>query len=330
MNFHIQLIILSSLIFFFSILFFSYFKIIAKKLKLTDHPTPENVHEHVIPTGSGIIFFLIFQVSFIIFFLNNDLFLKILPKNYFLIIFGVSILCIVSFYDDLKKIHPVVRLAIQITIIMLCISTLYLDKFFLPLKLTIFLFVYFWVYLINVVNFTDGSDGFLATNSIIFFLSIILLQINTELTASFFFCFFILPSILGYLIFNKPPAKIFMGDSGSIFLGFFIGYISLETILNGYYNIVISLLAYPLIDCTYTLIKKTLNGNYPWARMFDYYFLLPIKKNKNHKLVFNSNLIFNVINFMIILTQIIYGIKTLCTLSLIASLILINYFRSYR
>ena len=118
-----------------------------------------------------------------------------------------------------------------------------------------------------------------------------------------------------------------MGDSGSIFLGFFIGYISFETILNGYYSIIISLLAYSLIDCTTTLIKKTIKGNYPWARMFDYYFLIPIKNTHNHQKVFIANSIYNFINLIIVVIQIIYGYEILCIMSIFLSILLIKYYK---
>jgi phospho-N-acetylmuramoyl-pentapeptide-transferase len=194
--------------------------------------------------------------------------------------------------------------------------------------LTIFLFVYFWVYLINIINFTDGSDGFLTTNSIIFFLTIIIFQLNSQITISFYFASFILPMLLAFFIFNKPPAKIFMGDTGSVLLGFLIGYIALESIINGHINLIVSLLAYTILDCTLTLIIKTMKGNYPWARMFDYYFLIPIKKDKKHFRTFYANLIYNFLNLIIIIIQILYDIELLCIVSIGMSLILIRYYRN--
>ena len=81
-----------------------------------------------------------------------------------------------------------------------------------------------------------------------------------------------IPVLLAYLFFNKPNAKIFMGDAGSIFIGFLIGFISIQTIILGRFDIVVSLLAYAYIDCTLTIIKKVFKKQYPWARLFDYFF----------------------------------------------------------
>jgi UDP-N-acetylmuramyl pentapeptide phosphotransferase/UDP-N-acetylglucosamine-1-phosphate transferase len=120
-----------------------------------------------------------------------------------------------------------------------------------------------------------------------------------------------------------------MGDAGSIFIGFLIGYISINIIIINRLDIIISLLSYTFTDCTLTIIKKTFKGQSPWARLFDYYFLVPVKNNQSHKKVFNANLIYNLAIFCIVLLQIIFDLKLLCVLSFFLSLILIYYFSSF-
>ena len=63
---------------------------------------------------------------------------------------------------------------------------------------------------------------------------------------------------------------------------------------------------YPLLDCTITLIIKIKNGYYPWARLFDYFFLGPIKKNNNHSLVFKTIIFYLVLNFIIFVGQLFF------------------------
>ena len=86
-------------------------------------------------------------------------------------------------------------------------------------------------------------------------------------------------------------------------------------------------MAYSLIDCTTTLIKKTIKGNYPWARMFDYYFLIPIKNTHNHQKVFIANSIYNFINLIIVVIQIIYGYEILCIIVFFYQYYLLNITR---
>jgi UDP-N-acetylmuramyl pentapeptide phosphotransferase/UDP-N-acetylglucosamine-1-phosphate transferase len=132
------------------------------------------------------------------------------------------------------------------------------------------------------------------------------------------------------MIYNKPKAKIFMGDSGSIFLAYLIGFCSIELIILGKWHIVISLLSYTFLDCTITLIKKTIDGHAPWARLFDYYFLKPIRINKkNNFLVFRYNLIYNFLNLTIVFFQVYLDLKYLFVLSIAFSLILMNKYKNF-
>ena len=63
-----------------------------------------------------------------------------------------------------------------------------------------------------------------------------------------------------------------MGDSGSIFLGYIIGLYSLYFLSINRIDIMITLICYPFMDCSLTIIRKMLDGKYPWERLFDYNF----------------------------------------------------------
>jgi len=302
------------------------------KFKLVDLPNKLNVHKGEIPTSAGIIFCIIFLIFIIIFTKFNTIFINKIsdPKNFTIFLISLIALVLISFYDDFKKIHPVTRLFFQLTIIFFCTSLFDTSKLQFPLKLIFFFMIYFWVYTLNVINFTDGVDGFLATNAITFFLSVcIFYNYNLDTNFNFLLSLIILSIMLAYLIFNRPKATLFMGDSGSIFLGYLMGYISIQFIINERIDIVISLLSYTYLDCTFTIIKKILSKQAPWARLFDYFFLIPVKNNFSHAKVFYANLIYNFIIFAIVLLQIFLNIKLLCLVSVFASICLIFYFKSF-
>jgi UDP-N-acetylmuramyl pentapeptide phosphotransferase/UDP-N-acetylglucosamine-1-phosphate transferase len=310
-------------------LFICYIKI-SFKFKLIDQPNDLSVHKNNIPTGAGIIFLIIFYLFLIFykFFIPEDLFL--LQKNLFILIVSLTFLSLISFYDDIYNIHPLIRLFFQITTIFFCTSLFNLELVSLSIKILIFLIIYFWVYTINIINFTDGVDGFLAINALTFF-SCIFLYFNflDNVNFIYYICLIMIPVLLAYLIFNKPNAKIFMGDTGSIFIGFLIGFISIQTTILGRFDIVVSLLAYTYIDCSLTIIKKVFKKQYPWARLFDYFFLIPIKNKFSHKKVFFANCIYNSCISAIILMQIFFNIKYLCLLSLLLAVLLLLYFNSF-
>jgi len=321
------------LIFIFSTLSFKLFIYIAKNKNFTDKP--ENISSHTIttPTSGGLVMFLIFlpAVLYFVYFLNFNN--EYLPNKLYLFFICLTVFSIFSFYDDVKDIHPIYRLIIQFFLILLSSPLFNLNEFPFEnmIKLNLILYLYFYIYFLNIINFTDGTDGFLSVNSISFFIGIIILSIFEN---NFHFIelisFIILPILFSFLIFNKPQAKLFMGDTGSIFLGYLIGFCSIELISNGKWYIVISLISYTFLDCTTTLIKKSLNGHYPWARLFDYYFLKPIKQSKNnHRIVLKYNLIFNILNLMVIFFQVSYDLKYLFIISMILSIMLMYKYSQF-
>ena len=101
---------------------------------------------------------------------------------------------------------------------------------------------------------------------------------------------------------------MYLGDSGSIFFGFINGFLFLELITINKLNLAISLLIYPLFDCTWALLKKTLDRKLPWADISNYSFLQPIiKKNDNKYFIFYFNILFNFLSSICIFLQIFYG-----------------------
>ena len=100
----------------------------------------------------------------------------------------------------------------------------------------------------------------------------------------------ILPDFVGisFLIYNKPRAKIFLNDVGSIPIGYIIGFCILNLAKQSEWIMMISIFFYFIFDVTLTLIKKIQKGYYPWARLFDYQFLQPVLKGgKKHFFVLN-------------------------------------------
>jgi UDP-GlcNAc:undecaprenyl-phosphate GlcNAc-1-phosphate transferase len=309
------------------------YKKLSYKLNILDIPNYLSVHSKKTPTGAGIVFFIIFFLLYLLsitdLIKDFDLFQN--QKNYRILFISLGMLSAISFYDDIKNIHPVIRLFFQCTIIFFCTSLFdYTNIDNIPLKLCIFATIYFWVYTINIINFTDGVDGFLATNAITFFFATFFyFYLIESKTFLYYLSLIMVPILFAYLFFNRPKALLFMGDSGSIFIGFLMGFASIQLIFLGRYDIAITLLSYTYIDCTITIIKKILNKQYPWARLFDYYFLIPIKNNFPHKKVFFANLVYNSCIMAIVAIQIIYNIKLLFILSLFLATCLIFYFNSF-
>jgi UDP-GlcNAc:undecaprenyl-phosphate GlcNAc-1-phosphate transferase len=304
-----------------SFISFYYF---VKSKKFLDNPDYLSVHSKSTPTCGGLIFFLTIVFGLIFFMLfENKKFTNSLPNRFYIFFFAYMTFFLISLYDDIKNFNPIYRLIVQVSLIFFCISCIDINYFNIPLKLSFLIILYLWVYNINIINFIDGSDGFLAIYALKFFTSIIFLCIFEKYNILiFYFAILIIPLLISFLFFNKPRARLFMGDCGSIQLGFLMGFASIYITTLGHWNIALSLIAYPFLDCTLTLLNKMKSGHYPWARLFDYYFLLPIKKNaNNHYFVFKINLIFNILSLLIITLQILFNLKFLFIINFILSII---------
>ena len=281
-------------------------------------------------TSLGISFYIIFFLSLIYLFLYSDL-INYLPNRYYIFFVALTILTIISYIDDKNEIDAKIKLIIQLIVVYFSLTNLELQNINLPLKLTIFLALVTWVYIINVVNFIDGSDGHCSLFLIFFMLGIFLIgYVNKTITYSIIINFTLIPSLIFFLLFyNLPKAKAYMGDTGSIFFGFIVGFVSLEYLLMGKIICVLTLLIYPLLDCTLTLIIKMFKGYYPWVKLGDYFFLIPIRKNNLHKNVLLASLIFNMINLTTLYLILKYN-NYFFLLSLFSALVLLYYFKSFK
>jgi len=315
---------------------FSLYRNIALKNKFIDKPESISMHKDGIPTGAGIVIVFSLVVFYLI--LKSNLFLEIKTSSYpnrdYLLIFSILILGFINFYDDIKQIHPIYRLAAHFVLVM---SSLPLFSFlgfeyyqYIPQKILIMLIIFLWIYLINIYNFLDGSNGYLTINSIPPFLifSFVYFEKNLINFNSYLSLFMIL--ILSvYLIFNFPKAKLFIGDSGSIIIGYLIGYLFFVLILDGYWNVALAMACYPIMDVSLTIIRKMKNGHYPWERLFDYFFLRALTAtNYNHQKIFYISLFYNLINLFVIFMMIKFQTEILIIATIVLSIMKIILFNS--
>ena len=164
------LVILSSIL--ISLILFSKFNLIADKIGLIDNKNPNYTFKPT-PTGAGIIFIIIFFLGNIIFYFSDE-FRSSVPNRYYLLILSSLILSVTSFRDDIKNVDPILRLLIQFVCIYISLSCLSLNQIDIPFKLSILIVFGMWVYITNITNFIDGTDGFLVTHALFFFLNIFL------------------------------------------------------------------------------------------------------------------------------------------------------------
>lgn len=229
------------------------------------------------PSLGGISFFIIFLLSIIGFafiFKNFELF------N--LQVSGIIAISTIGFlmglFDDAYNTKPLIKFLTQFlcgVILILTGTTINLFNIpFIDYPLTVL-----WIVgMMNSINMLDNMDAITSTVSsfIIMFLILVLFNTNNVISPLFFMLLGVLGSLLGFLYYNWNPSKIYMGDTGSQFLGAFLGGISIILLWNhdksGTYlgsskNIILVLLAFaiPIIDTVTVSIKRIRRGKSPFV-----------------------------------------------------------------
>ena len=319
---------------FFSYFLFSFF--FKKKFCITKIDEFSNFKRKNIVTGFGIVFIPLIVINF---FLYQIFFGRIdLPINFIFFFTALCLITLISYFDDLYNLDPRIRIVSHFLLTFVGLSCIPHSDFFLPIKLSILFSIFIWVYLINTTNFIDGADGFCLVNVIFFFFGVLYIVYFYNLNLySYYIIIFALPFLLFFfLFFNYPIAKSFMGDSGSVFCGYLVGFSSLEIFFNGYYIYAFALFSYPIIDVTFTLIKKFLKGHAPWKRLGDYYFLIPKKKKKKvknflitEKKLFYSIALLNILNFFVLLVSLFLKNELVSLICFFNSFLMTRVYKNY-
>ncbi|NLZ38107.1 MAG: undecaprenyl/decaprenyl-phosphate alpha-N-acetylglucosaminyl 1-phosphate transferase [Firmicutes bacterium] len=225
-----------------------------------DKPNARKVHNSYMPRLGGLAIFAGFCTATVTL-VGQD------PKIAGLL-FGSTVVLLFGIADDIRGISPWMKLLGQfmaaLIVIYFGIKIDYvnnpLNGFFqlgaLGIPLTIF-----WIMgITNAVNLIDGLDGLASGISAIALLTFAVIAYQSNLNTAAQLSLILVGAILGFLRYNFYPAKIFLGDSGSMFLGFIISGISAYGIVNGAppYAFIISILALgvPILDTFLAIIRR--------------------------------------------------------------------------
>ena len=188
------------------------------------------------------------------------------------ILIGSFVLLITGMIDDIKPMKASYKLICQFiaSLIVVIYGNLILkDISFFGMYINFGIFSYpitvlFMLGCINCLNLIDGLDGLAGGISTIFFLTIgVIAYCQGRIGLSVVITFIMFGSTLGFLVHNFHPARIFMGDSGSMFLGFIISVITLlgfKTIISTSIIIPLCILIVPILDTTCAIVRRKLKG----------------------------------------------------------------------
>ncbi|WP_085506209.1 glycosyltransferase family 4 protein [Thalassobacillus devorans] len=237
---------------------------LAQKLKVMDYPELRKIHTTVTPRMGGLAIFAGAVAGLVYFQPTNDFFWPIS--------IGAAIVTLTGLLDDRYQLRPLVKLTGQIIAAVILISSgLVMENLTIPLigqiPLNHFVGViltFFWIIgVTNAINLIDGLDGLATGVTTIALTSITVMAFIDNHAAAVMFCVVLIGSNLGFLPHNFYPAKIYMGDTGSLFLGYSVAVISVVGLMKSitFFSFIIPILvlAIPIFDTMFSILRRLRN-----------------------------------------------------------------------
>ena len=261
----------------------------AKKCGIIDAPSDRKVHTQCIPRAGGVAIYLAFLLSFIaVFFYRGIGFESLFDRRTATFIIGASLAFLLGLWDDVRHLDSRTKFAAQMMIGILTygggisikaisiFSVEAIELGWMSMPVTVFWFVL----VMNAINLIDGLDGLAAGISL--FVALVLLIIcvkmnNLQVALGFAA---LGGATLGFLKYNFNPASVFMGDSGSYFIGYTLAGLAIMGAIKGPATVAILIpvvaLGVPLMDVLFAPIRRFVLG----AKMFS-----PDKNHLHHRLL---------------------------------------------
>ncbi|MBI5574559.1 MAG: undecaprenyl/decaprenyl-phosphate alpha-N-acetylglucosaminyl 1-phosphate transferase [Elusimicrobia bacterium] len=251
--------------------------LVAKKYDIIDHPkTPVKTHRVATPYLGGLAIFFGFVTSlFIIRYITN--FPTGTLRSLRGIIIGATFIIIVGLIDDLKTIGFKVKFLWQIVVAIILINFDIRIKFIQPQYLADILTIVWVVGIINAINIIDIMNGLASGISFIAAMTFLFIALPTEEIYVNLAAVSLAGGIFGFIKYNFPKAKIFMGDTGSMFLGFVLSALSLGTSYTKINDVAlyspILILGIPIFDTFYVMYLRFRKGKSPFLGSKDHFAL---------------------------------------------------------
>lgn len=241
-------------------------KKVAIHINAMDEPNERKIHKVPMPRLGGLAIFISFLIGYIFFGDITTQMISILIASFLLVIIGMI--------DDINPVKARYKLLVQIfsALIVVIYGQIYFSEislfgtqFYVNKYVSYVISSFFIVAITNAINLIDGLDGLAGGISSIYFLTIAIIAfiLNRLGGLDVVLCLLMLGSTLGFLVYNFPPAKIFMGDSGSLFLGFIISIIALLGFkVTTFTSLIVPvvILAIPIFDTILAILRRFLKG----------------------------------------------------------------------
>ncbi len=258
-----------------SLIFVPIVRSIAIRVGIVDKPDRERkLHTNAIALGGGVGVFAALVTSFVaclfIDRVDSDWMLGAIDTKWYMLFAAGTAILVVGLVDDAVALRGRQKLLLQCLIAVslvgggTVIEKIGLLGFEIPLGVLAYPISVLWLLIaINALNLIDGADGMASTAGIIISAGLGFLSLQSGSMLTSIVGFSLAGALLGFLVFNRPPASIFLGDSGSMMIGLFVGVLAVWTDLKESTVLAsapVAILAIPLFDSTAAIMRRWLTG----------------------------------------------------------------------
>lgn len=250
------------------------------RFSILDHPNPRSSHTTPTPRGGGIGVLAVILPAWtaILVAVSADV-------TWWLVPLGALALAGVSWLDDVRGLPPLTRLVVQLVVAGVGALSLpgLIFQGFLPPLVDILAAILLWVWFTNLFNFMDGIDGLVGveTASVGMGLFVVTVLVGTA-TVLGWLGLTLAAAALGFLYWNWQPARIFLGDSGSVPIGYLIGWLCLALAATGQWAAAIILPLYYLADSGLTLVRRLVRGERVWQAHRRHFYQIAVQHGIGH------------------------------------------------
>ncbi len=285
---------------------------ILKRFRVFDRPNERSSHKVSTPRGGGVLVVAAVLLVWLVSWSAGNASVLVTAATFKTMVVAAGLLAAISWIDDLRGLPALVRLLAHgaaaaallwswpaDTMVFQGLLPLWVDRLFAGLLL---------VWFINLYNFMDGIDGLTAAQTLFMGLGLAgLFSLGSGETVTPRLALALAGAAFGFWVWNREPARVFLGDVGSIPLGFLLGGLLLLAAAHGAWASALILPLYYLADSGITLTRRLLRGERIWQAHREHFYQRPIQAGCSHRRVVAAVALCNLALLVLSMTALLPG-----------------------
>jgi UDP-N-acetylmuramyl pentapeptide phosphotransferase/UDP-N-acetylglucosamine-1-phosphate transferase len=264
--------------------------------EILDHPNERSSHSVPVPRGGGIAVIAAVAVLWSWIAADAD---GNATQVYWILVAAI-VLAALSWLDDLIDLSVFLRLPAHIGVVVVGLIAIGGDDLvfqgLLPFWLDRVAAGFVWVWFLNLFNFMDGIDGLAAGEAAAIAFGLVVVAAVAGIGSGHAaYAAVLCAAALGFWWWNADPARIFLGDVGSVALGFLLGWLLISVALQGAWAVALILPLYFLADATVTLLRRLARREPVWQAHREHFYQRAVQSGVSHAAVVRTVMVANVV-----------------------------------